>query len=226
MKSLTPGDQVLKIVNEELRTLMGEEAVPLNMNENGTTVILFAGLQGSGKTTHAGKLANYIRKKYNARPLLIAADVYRPAAVNQLVTLAKQLNVKKAIAKVNSSVMTNMIDKLPIDSIVSPKHIIANQIIGYVRAKSHDNENDAVQTLYRLVDDQVEALEFVASSSRDYYGIPLQQLSIKKGVLVAAILRNGVLTVPKGNTTIEQGDHIMVVAKNSKIERLSDIFED
>ena len=94
MKSLTPGDQVLKIVNEELRSLMGEEAVPLNMNENGTTVILFAGLQGSGKTTHSGKLANYIRKKYNARPLLIAADVYRPAAVNQLVTLGKQLNVE------------------------------------------------------------------------------------------------------------------------------------
>ena len=93
MKSLTPGDQVLKIVNEELKTLMGEEAVPLNMNEHGTTVILFAGLQGSGKTTHAGKLANYIRKKYNAKPLLIAADVYRPAAVNQLVTIAKQLNV-------------------------------------------------------------------------------------------------------------------------------------
>ncbi len=94
MKSLTPGDQVLKIVNEELKTLMGEEAVPLNMNPSGTTVILFAGLQGSGKTTHAGKLANYIRKKYNARPLLIAADVYRPAAVNQLVTLGKQLNVE------------------------------------------------------------------------------------------------------------------------------------
>ncbi len=94
MKSLTPGDQVLKIVNEELKTLMGEAAVPLNINQNGTTVILFAGLQGSGKTTHAGKLANYIRKKYNARPLLIAADVYRPAAVNQLVTIAKQLNVE------------------------------------------------------------------------------------------------------------------------------------
>ena len=94
MKSLTPGDQVLKIVNEELKALMGEEASPINMNNNGTTVILFAGLQGSGKTTHAGKLANYLRKKYNSRPLLIAADVYRPAAVNQLVTLAKQLNVE------------------------------------------------------------------------------------------------------------------------------------
>ena len=94
MKSLTPGDQVLKIVNEELKALMGEEAVPLNMNLNGTTVILLAGLQGSGKTTHAGKLANYIRKTYNARPMLIAADVYRPAAVNQLVTIGKQLNIE------------------------------------------------------------------------------------------------------------------------------------
>lgn len=94
MKSLTPGDQVLKIVNEELKTLMGEEAAPLNINENGTTVILFAGLQGSGKTTHAGKLANYLRKKYNVRPLLIAADVYRPAAINQLVTIGKQLNIE------------------------------------------------------------------------------------------------------------------------------------
>lgn len=140
--------------------------------------------------------------------------------------LAKQLNVKKVIAKINSSVMANMINKLPIDSVVSPKQIIANQIVGYVRAKSHDDERDAVQTMYRLVDDQVEALEFVASSDASYYGVPLQQLSIKKGVLVAAILRNGILTVPKGNTTIEQGDHIMVVAKNSKIERLSDIFED
>jgi signal recognition particle subunit SRP54 len=93
MKSLTPGDQVLKIVDEELKKLMGEEAVPINLNPNGTTVILLAGLQGSGKTTHAGKLANYLRKHHNLRPLLVAADVYRPAAVNQLVTLGKQLGI-------------------------------------------------------------------------------------------------------------------------------------
>lgn len=139
--------------------------------------------------------------------------------------LAKQLNVKKAIAKVNSSVMSNMINRLPIDSIISPKQIIANQIIGYVRAKSNDDESVAVQTMYRLVDNQVEALEFIVSAKADYLGIPLQNLAIKKGVLVAAILRNGALIVPKGITTIEQGDHVMIVAKNSKIERLSNIFE-
>ncbi len=93
MKSLTPGDQVLKIVDEELKMLMGDEATPINMNPNGTTVILLAGLQGSGKTTHAGKLAAYLRKHHGVRPLLVAADIYRPAAVNQLVTLGKQLDI-------------------------------------------------------------------------------------------------------------------------------------
>lgn len=94
MKSLTPGDQVLKIVNEELIKLMGDEATPINLKLNGTSVVLVAGLQGSGKTTHVGKLAAYLRKKENLRPLLVACDVYRPAAVNQLVTIGKQLNIE------------------------------------------------------------------------------------------------------------------------------------
>lgn len=94
MKSLTPGDQVLKIVNEELTRLMGDEATPINLKPNGTSVVLMAGLQGSGKTTHVGKLAQYLRKNNNLRPLLVAADVYRPAAVNQLVTIGKQLGIE------------------------------------------------------------------------------------------------------------------------------------
>ena len=94
MKSLTPGDQVLKIVNEELTRLMGDAATPINLKQNGTSVVLMAGLQGSGKTTHVGKLAQYLRKNNNLRPLLVAADVYRPAAVNQLVTIGKQLGIE------------------------------------------------------------------------------------------------------------------------------------
>lgn len=93
MKSLAPGDQVVKIVYEELVKLMGEEAAPLNLKLNGITVILMTGLQGSGKTTHAGKLANYLRKNNNMKPLLVAADIYRPAAINQLVTIGKQLEI-------------------------------------------------------------------------------------------------------------------------------------
>ncbi len=92
MKSLTPGDQVVKIVHEKLVKLMGDEATPINLKQNSTSVILMCGLQGSGKTTHAVKLASYLRKNNDLKPLLVACDVYRPAAINQLITLGKSIN--------------------------------------------------------------------------------------------------------------------------------------
>lgn len=93
LKSLTPGQQVVKIVHEELKKLMGDDAEGLSFKINGITVFMMVGLQGAGKTTHTGKLALYTRKKYNKKPLLVAADIYRPAAVDQLVTIGKQLNI-------------------------------------------------------------------------------------------------------------------------------------
>lgn len=93
MKSLTPGQQVIKIVQDELTTLMGGEQSPIKFNPKPPTVIMMVGLQGAGKTTTTGKLANVLRKKYNRKPLLVAADVYRPAAVQQLETLGKQLSL-------------------------------------------------------------------------------------------------------------------------------------
>ena len=93
MKSLTPGQQVIKIVQDELTNLMGGEQSPIQFNNKPPTVIMVVGLQGAGKTTTTGKLANLIRKKYNRKPLLVAADVYRPAAIQQLETLGKQLSI-------------------------------------------------------------------------------------------------------------------------------------
>lgn len=93
MKSLTPGEQVVKVVHEELKALMGEEAVPVKYRAHGPSVFMLVGLQGAGKTTHCGKLASYLRNKDNRKPLLIAADIYRPAAINQLVTIGKQLGI-------------------------------------------------------------------------------------------------------------------------------------
>lgn len=92
-KSLTPGQQVVKIVHEELQKIMGDEAESLTFKIQGITVFMLVGLNGAGKTTHAGKLALYCRKKFNKKPLLVAADVYRPAAIDQLVTIGKQLNI-------------------------------------------------------------------------------------------------------------------------------------
>lgn len=93
MKSLTPGQQVIKVVKEELTELMGGEESRIGTAKRPPTVIMMVGLQGAGKTTTTGKLANLLRKKYNRKPLLVAADVYRPAAIKQLETLGKQLDM-------------------------------------------------------------------------------------------------------------------------------------
>ncbi len=91
-KSLTPAQQVVKIVHQELINLLGQANVPLVDVRPGPTVIMLVGLQGSGKTTLAAKLALFLRKK-GKRPLLVAADIYRPAAITQLESLGKQLNI-------------------------------------------------------------------------------------------------------------------------------------
>ncbi len=92
MESLTPGQQVIKIVNEELTILMGEKESKLNFASTPPTVILMCGLQGAGKTTTSGKLA-YNLKKQNKRPLLVACDVYRPAAIKQLQVVGERVGV-------------------------------------------------------------------------------------------------------------------------------------
>lgn len=92
LKSLTPGQQVIKVVNDELTQLMGGEHSKLAVSARPPTVIMMVGLQGAGKTTSTGKLAKYLQKQ-NRKPLLVAGDVYRPAAIKQLQVLGKQLEV-------------------------------------------------------------------------------------------------------------------------------------
>ena len=91
--SINPGDLFVKIVKDELTELLGGEAEELNMKGN-PAILMLVGLQGSGKTTTAGKLANFLRKKHAKKPLLVACDVYRPAAIDQLKQLGKQLNIE------------------------------------------------------------------------------------------------------------------------------------
>ncbi|ELK45741.1 signal recognition particle protein [Halobacillus sp. BAB-2008] len=93
MESLTPGQQVIKVVKEELTELMGGNESKIAVAKRPPTVIMMVGLQGAGKTTTTGKLANLLRKSYNRSPLLVAADIYRPAAIKQLETLGKQLSM-------------------------------------------------------------------------------------------------------------------------------------
>ena len=91
-KSLKPGEQFVKIVKDELVELLGGEKKDINLNGNPATLML-VGLQGSGKTTTISKLANFLRKKHKKKPLLVACDIYRPAAIDQLKQLGKELNI-------------------------------------------------------------------------------------------------------------------------------------
>ena len=92
LKSLTPGQQVVKIVRDEMTELLGGVASKINFTPNPPTIIMLVGLQGSGKTTTCGKLANLLRKQ-GKKPLLVACDVYRPAAIKQLQVVGSQLNI-------------------------------------------------------------------------------------------------------------------------------------
>ena len=118
LKSLTPGQQVIKIVKDELVELLGGTESKINFTPNPPTVIMLVGLQGSGKTTTAGKLANLLRKQ-GKKPLLVACDVYRPAAIKQLQVVGGQLNIpvfanenSKDVVKIARQAIDTAISKL------------------------------------------------------------------------------------------------------------------
>ena len=90
LQSVEPGQMMVKIVKDELTKLMGSEAVDINI-KGSPAIVLIAGLQGSGKTTFSAKLANYLKNKKNKSVMLVAGDVYRPAAINQLQVLGEQI---------------------------------------------------------------------------------------------------------------------------------------
>ena len=136
LKSLTPGQQVIKIVKDELVELLGGEEAKVNFSSNPPTIIMLVGLQGSGKTTTAGKLANLFRKQ-GKKPLLVACDVYRPAAIKQLQVVGKQLNipvfanenskdvvhiakqaVNEAMSKLNDVIILDTAGRLHIDEVL------------------------------------------------------------------------------------------------------------
>ena len=136
---------------------------------------------------------------------------------------ASALGIRKTVAKVNR-VSYDVLESIGVDSAFSSKAIAANRIIGYVRALENSGES-SVQTLYKLVGGQVEALEFIINDDFKGIGVPLKDLEINKDSLIAAIIRNHQVMFPSGNDAIELGDSVIVVSKSQMLRSINEIFE-
>ncbi len=138
--------------------------------------------------------------------------------------LAKNNGVDKVVTKVNRMNLMQLTDTLDLDSIISPKSITVNQILQYVRAKKNSQGN-SITTLYRLVGDKLEAIEFIVREQKEYVDIPLKKLKLRPGILIASIVRGNELITPKGDDCLKVNDSVVVVTTNKGFGDLKDIFD-
>lgn len=132
--------------------------------------------------------------------------------------------IQKIITKINKASLVNIMESISMASIISPKDITSSQIVSYIRAANNARGNNVV-TLSKLVNNQVEALEFVAKADNRLLDIPLKELKLKKNILIAAIIRGDETIIPNGNDQINENDNVIVVSTNQYLDDLSDILE-
>lgn len=139
-------------------------------------------------------------------------------------TFAKSLNCNKVITKVNNTNYDLILNSVGLDSVISPKNVFASHILRYVRGAKNKRGNE-FKTLYRLVNNKVEALEFVISKETNYTSIPLKDLKIKENHLLACIIRENKVIIPTGKDTLEPLDSVLIITTNTSINDVSDILE-
>ncbi len=137
---------------------------------------------------------------------------------------ASSLGVSKTVAKVNR-VSYEVLESIGMDSAISSKAIAANRILAYARALENSGEESSVQTLYKLVGGQVEALEFKIETDFSQIDVPLRDLKLKHDTLIACIIRNHKVIYPGGNDCIELNDRVVIVTKSNHISSINEIFE-
>ncbi|MBE6826533.1 MAG: Trk system potassium transporter TrkA [Ruminococcus sp.] len=135
----------------------------------------------------------------------------------------KTLGVDKVVTKINRLSLLPISDSVGLENVVSPKNTTAALILQYVRAKQN-SESSNIITLYRLSDNRLEAVEFIVRNDPDYVGIPLRDLRVRPGFLIAGIIRGNKLVVPSGNDCLKVNDSVVVVTTNNKLSDLEDIF--
>ncbi|PHU39393.1 Trk system potassium transporter TrkA [Pseudobutyrivibrio ruminis] len=142
---------------------------------------------------------------------------------NIILTLyANQVSNAKVVTKVNRINFDNVLSQLNLGSVVYPRHITAESIIAYVRAKSASGDGNDILTLYHLFDQKVEAIEFNINEKSAAVGVPFSVLKFKDNVLIAFINRNGTIIIPSGSDTIEVGDTVMVVTTHTGFGNIKD----
>ena len=143
---------------------------------------------------------------------------------NMIVSMfANKMDVEKTITQIKNDELYDMLGELGIENTVSPKRIVADRIISYIRALSNKRGSN-VLTLYRLVNGQVEALEFLVKAEEKFCDKPLKSLKTKENCLIACIIRENNVIIPDGNTCICAGDGVVVVTTHKNFDDLSDIF--
>ncbi len=144
---------------------------------------------------------------------------------NIIVSLfANKVGVRKVITKIKRDTLVGMTDDLGVTNKVMPKEVVANKIVSYVRAIANKRGSNVI-TLYKLVNNQIEALEFLAKKKERYYNKPLKELKTKENCLIACIIRDGKVIIPNGNDFIQQNDNVVIVTTHKNFDDLADIFE-
>ncbi len=136
---------------------------------------------------------------------------------------AARCGVPKVIAKNTRTTYADILSKLGLDSILSPQTITCSNILRYVRARKY-SQGTEIERLYRLAEGKAEAIEFVARKGDAYIGIPLKDLTMHPGTLVAVIVHQGKVIVPFGNDCIEAGDHVVIISRDSGLGDLNEVI--
>jgi trk system potassium uptake protein TrkA len=137
---------------------------------------------------------------------------------------AQRAGVHKVLAKMTHPNFAELVREFGIDSVISPKEITANRICSFVRATSN-SDGSAVETLYRLLGGAVEAAEFTAGENTTCLGVTLRELQLRPGILIAAVVRDGQMLIPDGNTALKRDDRVIVIAKSMCLQDLNEILQ-
>ena len=138
---------------------------------------------------------------------------------------AKKNSKAKLVSKVTRISFDDIIDGLDIGSVIYPKYITADYILQYVRAMENSLSSSNVETLYHILDNQAEALEFAVKEASSITDTPLSQLNTKDNLLIACINRNGSILIPRGQDTIQVGDTVIIVTSVKGLNDLNDILK-